>query len=218
MRLIAFISILLSACASPDDSRTKILIIDSGIYKNSFKRSIFCQGSHKYQNDIYKPEHGTNIVSLASKNVDFTKFCIYYVAIDFKTATNYEDTLKKFKDLTNVKVINLSIAGDNFIQEESDFIKNSLNKGTIINVAAGNDGKTYNKSNCKVYPACLVYTLQNNKFRVVHNKSAESSNKLLGIPYYGHKGTLVGRPKLTGTSQATAIQTNKDILNEKIAN
>lgn len=155
--------------------------------------------------------HGTHVAGIILKDVcdevELTS-CKYY---DLTNKAANDDTACFREALkTHYDVINFSSGGQGFNQKEYDVLK--LIKSTIV-VAAGNDGR--NLSTWNYYPASYrlpnIVVVGNLEGKVIN----ESSN--YGLPgMVFEQGTRIysyfpgGRYGImTGTSQASALHTNK---------
>ncbi len=204
----------------------RIAVIDSGYTITKYSNVIFCEDGHK---DLTKTGlidnhgHGTHIVntivSNLKNNVDYCiilikwfdpKMSKYYAMHTSRTAFEYLLT-------QNVDIINYSAGGSGNSIEDRNNIVSLLKKGIKIFVAAGNDGENLNKD-CYYYPAC--YKIK--RLEVVANK--DLTGKRVSSSNYGKVVTrwevgvdivqdtgYNGPRALTGTSQATAIATAKEI-------
>ena len=85
-----------------------------------------------------------------------------------------------------------------------------LRTGADISVAAGNDGLDLDKK-CSAFPSCYKKIINSRRFHVVGAINAKFSNFGSIVETY-ETGIDVGSPMMSGTSQATAIFTNKLIL------
>lgn len=197
------------------ESRQRIALIDSGLQYQQKYQKYLCKDGHKsfvpgeeWHDDAVG--HGTNIVSLVSKDLDYSKYCItilkfYRENLPGLTELEYEIEALKYALTLKVSYVNLSVSGPETNVTEQILFNVLTFQGTKIFVAAGNKNK--NLDTHPFYPA--AYDIRQNWF-VVGNSNAESSN-------YGRKvnlwedGNGVGEPRLSGTSQATAIALNKYI-------
>lgn len=137
-----------------------------------------------------------------------------------------------------VSYINMSLTGTEPDHSEYQYVKRLLKKGVKIAVAAGNENMNLDKT-CQSYPACYNFTSKNFRVvgsstpglralqRTVRVKKSpkkekprivkvngkwyeqyEYSNKGSRITHWAN-GSNVGKPVMTGTSQATATITGK---------
>ena len=113
----------------------------------------------------------------------------------------------------NIKVdfINISGGGSGFHEDERKLISSALHRGITIVVAAGNDKCQLGKGSCEYFPA-----MYDRRIIVVGNGRTEkdrapSSNWGSVVDFWidgTEKKGEYGKP-MSGTSQATAIQTGK---------
>lgn len=204
------------------DNRTKVVVIDSGV---SFKQSIedyMCKNESKsFVNDsIYDQHgHGTNIISIISKQINPKTHCIisykvWYPNISGISAVNGSiKALKLTSQDLNVRFVNISMEGPQPNNMERFYIKRLLLRGVELTVAAGN-GDDNNKAidldkNCSAFPACYKKDLKYSNFHVV-TASLSSSNygSIVTDKFFGYR---VGTPAMSGTSQASA-QKMEEIL------
>jgi subtilisin family serine protease len=183
--------------------------------------------------------HGTHIAGLISRNAGDANYCvmsIQYYDPDSSANNNMEATKKALRYAIDHKVdfINYSSGGSEPSEQEHALVKEALDKGITVVVAAGNDGKNLG-SKCVFYPACyndkrlvVVGNLRlktkteldlDIKFRSVTSISAttraDSSNYdgpvnrwEIGSHVFSDLPNYTAG-YMTGTSQATAVATGK---------
>lgn len=221
--LTAMLSVfIITTVASSRDveTRTVIAVIDTGVNLEKLPKYLhdrLCKGElHKSMVDdisVFTDNngHGTNIVGLIAKEIDPTTHCI--VMIKFfdswssgKTiASRVVDGIKYAVEI-KASFLNLSLSGDLPNDKEEEAIKLALSHDINISVAAGNNHRSLD-SECNIYPAC--YNLLSNKnYHVVGSSTGIYSNTGLVVRYH-EDGTKVGKPVMSGTSQATAVHTGK---------
>lgn len=199
------------------DSRQKIVIVDEGLDLTDDLSHKLCTDSiPAINNTNIVIDHGRNIISLISPGVDFSKYCIYYISVNFSESGSYRSAIDLAKSLKNVVLVNLSIANqindkNAYIVEEHELFIEFANKSIIINAAAGNSNLSLTKANCHIYPACLKHLVKSKYIRVIENSGAKS-NRFVDIDRIIIDGVNKGKPILSGSSQSTAIQSNLDIL------
>jgi hypothetical protein len=99
------------------------------------------------------------------------------------------------------------MSGTYFGKKEFDVIKKFIINGGVLTVAAGNNSSNLDKK-CNAFPACYRKLLPYKNFHVVGASDTGSSN-------YGkvvtdiEKGSNVGFPVMSGTSQASAVKMSK---------
>ena len=235
MKQILIIMLLfwcVSNCSTPrirysKEARIKIGVIDTGIARNQSKW-LCRKGRVSFKEPFKSPKygwdrqgHGENVIGLITKGLDPQKFCI----VSYKVYDNDKD-LALVKDFINainmaikakVKVLNISMGGPSYVKKEYAAIVKALGSGMKINVAAGNDSKNLNKQ-CDYYPACYIKTLRMStkkafSFHVIGAYNLKYSNYGNQIVTNFENGRNVGIPVTSGTSQATAIFTNKMLTN-----
>jgi hypothetical protein len=202
------------------ENRIKIAVIDTGIdFDNREIRPYLCSIGHRdFTKEGLKDNigHGSNVSEIISRNLDPNKYCILILKYHtFETWGNLKREVEAFKYSIeqNVKYINLSSGGRDKDQKELEVIKQATDKGIKVIVAAGNDSCDLSK-NCNFFPAC--YSLNNN-FYVIGNCGSKTSN-FNGPVKQCEDGNNVCAAGfcMSGTSQATAIFTNKLILKENL--
>jgi subtilisin family serine protease len=166
--------------------------------------------------------HGTHITGIIAQNAGDANYCI--VAIKYfdpkAIGSNLDNTRQAFQYAMDIKVdvINYSGGGEEYSKEECDLVKRALDSGIIIVAAAGNEKSNVNE--IPYYPAMC-----DPRIRMVSNvydngNYVQSSNYTDDGPKsrFLHKEigynliNLAPNNQLavmTGTSQATAVQTGK---------
>jgi minor extracellular protease Epr len=203
----------------------KIAIVDTG-YNFAFKdfkhfglsKPKLCRTGHKDFTDTSLVDdngHGSNIASLIAKGNEDTDYCILvlkFYSPEVRTIAGYTETEAiNYAISQKVDVLNLSIAGYEYMKEECDAVKKALNAGIKIVAAAGNE--KFDLSKINVYPAMCdkrVQTVMN------YNKGTRHYTSNYGKNMYQEQGTyMYGLGKgdlpvyMTGTSQAAAVHTGK---------
>lgn len=214
--------ILLFACGAlaypVPEYRIKIAVIDTGLDLDLYHaHNMLCNSGSKsfVDDDPLKDaagnKHGTNVAGLVSKDLDVTKYCLIILKVyNSRGDIPYKLPAEAITYAIEQKVrfINLSIAAPGYIDHEFRIINLAIRHGIKISVAAGNKHSDLDTL-CDVYPAC--YSVKSKYFHVVGSSTylnKEYSN--YGGPVkYVEDGSGVGIPRLSGTSQATAIHTNK---------
>jgi subtilisin family serine protease len=229
-RLLIIASYIFSILATAHpllEDRVKIAIIDTGI-KSDFEdlSKYMCKFGHynfvSGNTDVYDSHgHGTNIAWLITRNLDPKKYCLLiykYYDNSGLGSNNLTNEIKSFKAAIahDASYINLSGGGDDPAPAEEAVIKDALSRNIRIIVAAGNDRHVLCQPS-KYYPAC--YKTGSPNFYAVGNckdgEYAESSNRGPDIKQCEnglHQGPE--RLKMSGTSQSTAIFTNKLVIKE----
>lgn len=217
MKTLMLLLFSLSALADP---RIKIAVIDTGV--NSARMDLMpyicADGNHSFVSTLPledKNTHGTNVVTLISKNIDPSKYCLLIVKyFDFETTDSNENLNKAilYAITSKAAFINMSVVGPEPDVKEFLLLDAAVKRHIRIAVAAGNLNIDLDKT-CNQYPACYKVLLNDKYFHVV----GSSTYRARELPYSNHgeivkfteDGTEVGYPVKTGTSQATAIHTGK---------
>jgi major intracellular serine protease len=222
--------IVLIFCSSITFARDiKVLIIDTGVDLThiEIRNHVNMKYWTDYTNYFDGNYHGTHIAGLIVKDICpevVLESCRYY---DLNNGqTNFTNSLNCFKTALkgHYDVINYSSSGTDESQAEYNAIKLLSDKGTIIVVAAGNNGLDLGHPHNKSYPA--KYGIKN--VIVVGNldgdkRNVSSNYGLKGMVWENGTNVLSTFPggkygRMTGTSQSTAIYTNrilKGMCNEK---
>lgn len=215
---IKTLSVLLLSCLWPvlGQAKTlKVAVLDTGLFIEASKAKI-CPDGHidttgEGINDYHG--HGTNIVSLIDQHAGNSDYCIVIVKV-FPKRMKYDDkgnTSLGFQYALSKKfdIINYSGGGKEPLPIEESIVKKFLEQGGIIVAAAGNNGSNLDKK-CNFFVACY----DNRIFTVgAYDKQGK---KLKGTNFgkyikFWELGERVGAPRMSGTSQATAIKTGKII-------
>lgn len=201
------------------ETRIKIAVIDTGIADTKETKAVLCKVGHRdFVGDglVDKHGHGTNIAGIISKGMDTTKFCLvifkYYHNGEWAN-NNLRNEISALEEAIKqeVKFINFSGGGMDESKKETEVVNLALSKGIKIIVAAGNDGNDLGKK-CIYFPACIPDTTGNlypvgnckdGKYVYSSNfggpvKQCENGVSVEGFGY-----------RMSGTSQSTAIFTNK---------
>lgn len=183
----------------------RIAVLDTGFDRNLSSAKL-CDDA-PYSPDKSYSKHGTIVADLIAKNAKDSDYCLYPMRIfkpngklDF---IEYSYALAQLV-MIDVDVVNLSIEGTTYSKAEATVMRIVINDGTIVFAAAGNHKKYLGKYSCKVYPAC-----DDPRIVVVGTYDSNSG--------YGPKVSIktnrnagcVKQYCLSGTSQATAIETGR---------
>lgn len=207
MKIKMLFIILLFSFSSYGESRKRIAVLDSGIGFFQKYTDYMCSDSKYIEYD--DGGHGQNVVGLIAERMNKSKYCIdfYSLGNPFNT-TKYIEYLWKVSNDSRIVGLNLSIGGMPHIPNMVDkvefrLLRNILNNGVKIIVAAGNNGLSL-VSGCSLYPACHKSELSG--LIVVGNEGNPYTNRgpLVDVMIDGNNK---GVPQLTGTSQSTAIYT-----------
>jgi hypothetical protein len=210
-----FVSILSINTASSGNivayEKNRVAVVDTGLDINSeYYKPFLCKKGHK---DFTKTGiqdndgHGTEIVDLIIKNAKTQNYCL--IIYKFFTATVKkgwnEELLQALEEVhrEKIKIANLSLSGEGFIQEEDEYFrKNNL---TLFITAAGNDGVDLDKS--PRYPAYY-----NHSNILVVGAIDPRTKKINRVSNYGKR--VLYWEEGTATSYATAVKTGK-LIEEK---
>lgn len=215
IKILVFLSCLSFA------KEIKVMEIDTGLSSSHLLIAPYLD-----KNDVNKhPEsyqdyngHGTHVAGLIVQNVcSEVKLysCNFYLSEDKDVRWN--NLLSCYKRAYDEKmdVVNFSAGGENFISDEYNAIGLLINHNTTLIVAGGNNGIDLSK-NCSYFPACYLFSdvivvgnlAEDNIRNLSSNYGLKNmvwevgTNVLSALPN-NHTG------RMTGTSMATAIHTNK---------
>lgn len=197
----------------------RIAVIDTGIDLNNLSGIKFCEQTvydftEEGISDSTSYKHGTHIAHIIADGLKDEDYCITIMKVYRKYSVDkdmIDNSIKAYRVvlLGKYDVINYSAGGfsEQPIKREFEAIKLLTQHNIKFVVASGNDGVNLNKG-CFFYPAC--YNLP-----IYVTGSVDNNNK---ISYYSNYGKVVkywengnnvraGGITLTGTSQATALET-----------
>lgn len=205
-----------------EETRIKVAVIDTGVVRTKEVEPFLCQDGHLdlTNTGMYdRSGHGTNVTSLIVDKLDNKRFCVIIIkwidgtriSVEYANQAIYKSIVHAIDQ--GVKYINMSLSGFSRLPKEEAAIRRALKNGIVMSVAAGNDGVYLSKTNCFVYPAC--YVVNNKNYHVVGNIELSGARNR-----YSNYGPIVtdqevgvnkcaGGVCLTGTSQSTAVLTNK---------
>jgi subtilisin family serine protease len=213
---------LLFLGALPAQAKTlTVAVIDTGIDKNL---SHLCKMGHKSFTEVIDPlvdeeGHGTHIAGLINRNAEGGDYCLVSIKYWSQNQTgnqNLRSELAAFRYAINIRVdfINFSGGGVESSKREDLLIKEALNKGIKVVVAAGNESHNLDEE-CDYHPAC-------SDPRVIMVGNIQLDGGRCASSNYGNivtrweVGTDVesdapnGKKSIrTGTSQACAVATGK---------
>lgn len=216
--VFVIIMVLLGLYVFAQENRKIIMVVDTGLPFN-IKSDYLCNIPQidLTNTNIYDYNgHGSNVIGLITKGFNYNKYCILSVkwyhnnatqsepTIVYNRVAKYSDVIKRYKPY----LVNLSLSGVFYSSDEKSSLQYVLNKGTIVVVAAGNDGHDLSLQ-CRVYPAC--YGFKSRGFFVVSDiKGLKGRSNFNGpVNAWSHGfNQCVDSICLTGTSQATANYTN----------
>lgn len=223
--LVAAILLFTPLSFAKEESRQRIIIVDTGINFSVDEMPYLCADGHfdftgTVLGDING--HGSNIAHIIIPAMNPTTQCITILKW-WHNEANYNSRVKNnlaafFKAiylytyaLNNVRWINLALSGPEAIEVEKLVLEDMMStRSTDIVVSAGNEGKNLAKE-CNTYPAC--YKIRGPHWFVVANtrKNGEyypSSNRYGPVNAYQEgKNVTAGGHTMSGTSQAAAKQT-----------
>lgn len=210
-----------------------VAVIDTGINQDLSRKISLCRfGSKDFtgygiHDDVGHGSHIAGIIDSNAKNLDIkdvsrrsVNYCM--VILKFYHSGNPKDNTlanvrKALRYAINIKanIINLSISGPDPDDEERSLIKEALDRGIKVIIAAGNNGFELSGGTKASYPAMYDY-----RSNIVGNldltrKPASTSNRgsivnawEIGtdVVSFCKYGKLC---KMSGTSQATAVKTGK---------
>lgn len=212
-KFLILLSLLISF--NSNAKQIRIVIIDSGI--PSFKTDAkFCEkGLYDLTDTDIKDRigHGSNILGIISEGLNKADidYCIYYIKIynEKSSDTPFLTHLLSYiyvYYLNGVDIVNYSSSGSTEVLPEDALIKGLIGKGIKFIAAAGNENRDLDKA-CNAWPACIpgVISVGNlNKNGSRHNNS--NYGKIVSKWNIG-TGVCANNICMTGTSQATAIET-----------
>lgn len=166
-----YLIVLLSMCSIGYslDSRTRIAVIDTGIFPNELTMYL-CDSGHKdFTNTTLDDTdgHGTYIASIITQGMNPNKECLVIIKYWKPHTYNFEPMLSSLKYAIvdqRVSYINISGGGEESNPIEKSWINFAVTHDINVVVAAGNNSKNLSKS-CDFYPAC--YSFHNPNFYVV---------------------------------------------------
>lgn len=199
----------------------KIAVIDTGYgVTEVFKK---CPGAKDFTDSsvIDTNGHGTNVIGIISSRLEGFNYCILPIKV-FGGPETTESLIAegiKYAVSMNVDIINISGGGGGKDNDEEYAVNLALNNNIKLIVSAGNDGHNLDSS-CNYFPACY-----NSRVQVVgsiqKNGNLSKFSNFGGVVKYWQHGEKVegGGVTMSGTSQATAIQTAMEakrmLLNNK---
>lgn len=188
----------------------KVAVLDTGI-DPALTQVPLCLGlskdftGSKTLADNWPTKHGSNVADLIRRHAGAASYCLIVVKV-FNTpkedVTGYINGLKYALSL-KPDYIHLSVNGPSKMQDEIKLLKEALDAGTKVIVAAGNQGADFNKTGCNSWPACA-----DSRLIVVGSSTGRYGNLGREVDVF-EDGTAqkAGGVTLTGTSQAAAIHT-----------
>lgn len=209
---------------SVKESRIKIALIDTGIILSAIPQEMLCADEHfdlTGQGIADYHGHGTTDALIIASQMDATQHCLMIIKF-YNTSgqdiNNFPNELKAIELAIKYKAsyINMSLGGFERSERERSLLKQALDAGIKVVVAAGNDGLDFYRVGCNYYPACYDFRVPN--FYVV--ASYEGNKRHHFSNYNGpvnawENGYRRGTPPyvMTGTSQAAAAWTGRLVKN-----
>jgi subtilisin family serine protease len=193
----------------------RIAVLDTGFDRNLSSAKL-CPDASPLP-DSNNNKHGTIVADLIARFAGDADYCIYPIrVIDDGENDDIDEVVMALRVLKvlHIDVLNLSVEGIRYSKAEKNAIKMLLDSGIVVFAAAGNHKNYLGKYSCKVYPAC-----DDPRIVVVGTYSKYSS--------YGPRVNIKTRRDagcvgisseycLSGTSQATAIETGRFIYYLKV--
>lgn len=231
-RLITILLILLLLMIyvkAKADSPIKVAVIDTGLgtgYSGSaISTKHLCKSEHiafgsdqsyvKYDETFVptdKHGHGTNIAGIIEKNLQNENYCLVIIKYWDPTSpeNNDQNSLKAIAYAAKIHadIINYSGGGPTYDKEEASLVKAYLDQGGIFMAAAGNENSDLDKN--PFYPA-----MDDSRVKVVGNLGQDGNRSVKSnygkrVDFWEMGENVEGNGiVLTGTSQATAIETAK---------
>lgn len=209
---------LLTSLITSSYAIDKIAIIDTGLNVNDARFKHLCKDGHKDFSGtdmIDRYGHGTHIAGIIDKNAS-NNFCIvmikYYDSAKTNALESFVNALKYAISL-NPKIVNISLSGSGFNQEELDVFKS--NSAIKYVVSAGNNGIKLNTFTT-IYPAQYAPVVPNMVVVGGLNNGKRAWYSNYGdVVRHWEEGTIFsysvdgGNKVLSGTSQAAAVYTSK---------
>lgn len=187
-------------------ARPKVFIIDTGVNKKVYKYITGDSPSKRGDIDYYTRSHGSHIASIIVNNAT--------CEIEIESCDYFENRYKYYICLeraikSNADIVNMSLAGYIEDEREEALVKRLLASGKKIYAAVGNNSKDLDKLKERVFPASYegVTAVENIAQSSNHLKKAIKINgqDILGKDYLNNEVVM------SGSSQATAILTGRDI-------
>lgn len=215
----------------------KIAVIDTGYDSSVLVQNVkLCKDGHTDYTLAANPFsdsvlHGTHIASIIAAGLGNNSYCIVVLKFYDQNDSDIENlvnTIKAFKRAIKLKVdvINYSGGGIMPSKEEYKVVKQALDAGIKVVVAAGNEASDLRKK--PYFPACYEerliavestnkdgVTLQSSNYLGVSHvdvSKCNNSNVVHDIGEVSLKRKDGEMLTMTGTSQATAMRTAKEAL------
>lgn len=213
---------IISTLVFATETRKKVAILDTGIDEDFPSEYLCSEGNKDFTGEGLHDfiHHGSHLAYIIKDYINPKQECILILKFyDHKAEFHSSPLVKAYKYLQTIDIdfLNLSFGGNIPSKIEKTTIQMLLDKGVIISNAAGNSGQNLSEK-CDYFPAC--YNFDHSKFHVVASCSKGNFSKFSnfsGPTTNCNNGEKVhaGPYIFTGTSQATAIQTGKNIENNR---
>lgn len=216
-----------------EDARQRIVVIDTGVSRKQYDKSFMCKDFRAFSmvpavNEFDGHGHGTNIIGIIADRIDTEKYCItsikyYHKSTDSDAGIHLTRAFNLASTLPFVVAVNLSGGGRGRFTPEEDIVFKLVKQGITMVFAAGNDGINLRVGRC-YWPACTKYLKRFEKYKNNIHVVGGLNNLMLRMPSSNWSDTLemdycvglrVGTSKMSGTSQATAVNTGELFSNNK---
>lgn len=208
MILLVFLVYISAQMAKAAETRRMVVVIDSGLSFYQSQQDYICGMETTVGGSVFDSHgHGTNVISIIAERINSKTHCIYSIkGFDPKTSRVDTDSALVRAYQLNPAYVNLSFGGQNVQPVEVLYVFLMTNKGTVFSVASGNDKSDLDKD-CYYYPACIKpYLSKKQNFHVIGASDVEVGNTGKIVTRY-LSGKDMGSPRMSGTSQATALNT-----------
>jgi subtilisin family serine protease len=196
--------------SKPAPNLVKIAVVDSGV--NIVPQNLhLCETGHKdFTGTSLKDDlgHGTPITSIIASHLPESGACIIVIKVFTRHKQNHMlsvlEGLRYVTTLKDVQYVNLSLSGMKPSLLEELYVLRMLTQGKKVLAAAGNEGLSFSKIGCVIYPACY------DKRIIVVGDILRRFNRGYGVDIYDHGAKqLAAGQIIEGTSPATAHATGK---------
>lgn len=208
-----------------NETRLRVALVDTGVNLKALNDSRFlCSDGHKdfTGEGVFKltNPHGAKMFNLITAGLDYRAVCVSVIKYYSESATATQNTERsmyalKYASLIKPVIVNYSGGGPEANPQEERAVRDLVEYGAIVIVAGGNQHMNLTAL-CDFFPACYASKLGHpHNFIVVGNITKDgrrSPTSNWGGPINAEEiGTDVsdGKTTTTGTSEATAIRTNR---------
>lgn len=223
-----------------------VAVIDTGINQSLNNSNFLCKFGHKdftgtgmedrhghgtnisglidqYVKGIILKPDGSNIKELLSAKANYCQVILKYYDPKVSGMNNLKNETDALRYAINIKVnyINFSGGGLEFDKEEKALIKEAIDMGIKVVVAAGNEKSDIDVLGKHYYPAyddprqIIVGNLDGKRRAPTSNYGKSVNTWEQGTNQYSLRDSI-GVSCMTGTSQATAIKSGK-LIHEKLS-